>query len=148
MWVSADWVAQGNEDDPMIKTAKVTVMGFDAELCRWKYFAWEFNPTPARGFMDTHYGAVDAVELRIKSTNSGMGGILLDAVSVRMAHPGEIENLDVEECAIMGTDFEVELEAEETLHTFGLKDRQLMQGVMCSRIDEGTGDIVFPPWWD
>jgi len=165
MWVSADWVAQGNEDDPEVKTATVTIMGFDGEPCleqelrvdvtgwdaelyRWKYFAWEFNPTPPNGFLDTHYGAVDAVELRIKSTNSGMGGILLDAVSVKMAHPGEIENLDVEECAVLGTDFEVDLEGEETLHTFQLRDRQIMQNVMCSKIDEATGDIVFPPWWD
>ena len=170
MWVSADYVGTGNAVDTPEKSARLVIDSFDPETpaleavisvnaggwdagsYRWKHFMWEFSPTPGGGFMDEFAGDTSISKITISSLNPGISGIMVDAISIKESAPFEVDDGTgsgdyVPECAIVGTDFDVELVPEETMHTFSLRDRQLMQKTMCASMND-EGQIVFPPWHD
>jgi len=143
MWVSADYSCQGNSDDPNTKSATVSwddqeltpeginvdVTGWGNTGYRWKLFSWEVtaHSTQAR--------------VSIQSTSGGCGGIMIDDVSVYMAHAGMIDGIDGGECAVLGTDFTVALVAQETLANWARRDTYTMEQNICSV------DGVWPEWW-
>merc|ERR550514_1273782 len=142
MWVSADYQCQGNRNDPALKTARIMwddeiiaelaidVTGWDKENYRWKLYSWEVR------------AGAHVANLKLQSTNTGCGGVLIDEVSVRMAHAGTIDGITGGECAVLGTDYTVELVEKEVLHNFGMRDTYMMESLICSV------DGVFPPWYE
>ena len=142
MWVSADFTCQGNEKDPNTKSANVVwddttvaqlavdVTGWDETNYEWKLFAWEVR---SEGHTAT---------LTLESTNGGCGGVLIDEVSVRMAHAGTIDNVANGECAVVGQDFDVEVVEQNELQQWGLRDQFTLEQLVCGNGPE------FPRWYD